>query len=704
MLPIASDTLLQQRYRILNSLGEGGFGRTYLATDSGRFDEYCAIKELTPVSQSAANLEKAKEFFKREAALLYQLQHPQIPRFWATFEERDRLFLVQDYIAGQTYRTLLDERQSLGKQFSEAQMWRFLLQVLPVLGYIHSKGVIHRDLSPDNIILRESDHLPVLIDFGVVKEFADRLQGVPKERRGIVGVGKPGYAPPEQLAAGQAYPSSDLYALAVTAVVLLTGKEPSALFEGERMNWTWRRWIHVSDGLVNVLHRMLSPKPSERYQSAVDVFQALQSLSIPNAQPPELPEPGAEHPPQMRTRAVGYQHTPSITNRLYSAITNINAKSVWEKPQVFIPVGVLISLLAGLGGWFGVKLLTQPGGLNTSNIPGISPQPSSSGAAKPAEFENPTILSQSNSTIDPNAPIQPLAGQAIVREGSVDSNTPVRYKLAANPGQNLDISTGSPQVLMTVISPLGLPVDSPPADRVSGWRGQIANGGEYTIELRPIQGLQGNAFPYKLTVTQLVPTAETAPTIGIPGSDSNPIPTIPSNNGLPSGTVPSNTDGTQMPTFTPSPVPIEVPSTQPLPQNAQPEKPTRRRRRINYNTDGKTQPRRSRRVRERDRSTTNTEETPTKSNQDSGNPTTETVPEEQPSPSSEVERRESIPVPLPESSVIPTTKPESTDSGTPNNESKSVRPAGRNNSDSLNRTPAEPTIAPNNSPAPESEN
>jgi hypothetical protein len=107
-------------------------------------------------------------------------------------------------------------------------------------------------------------------------------------------------------------------------------------------------------------------------------------------------------------------------------------------------------------------------------------------------------------------------------------------------------------------------------------------------------------------------------------------------------------------------------------------------------------------VRERDRSTTNTEETPTKSNQDSGNPTTETTPETQPFP--EVERRESIPVPSPESSVIPTTKPQSTDSGTPNNESKSVRPDGRSNSDSLNSTPSEPTIAPNNSPAPESEN
>jgi serine/threonine-protein kinase len=658
MQPIALDTLLQQRYRILDNLGEGGFGRTYLATDCGRFDEYCAIKELTPISQSTSNLEKAQEFFKREAALLYQLQHPQIPRFWATFEEQGRLFLVQDYIAGKTYRTLLAERQSQGQQFSEAEVWRFLLQVLPVLGYIHSKGVIHRDLSPDNIILRESDHLPVVIDFGVVKEFANKLQVSSWEKPGILAVGKPGYAPPEQLAAGQSYPSSDLYALAVTAIVLLTGKEPSALFEGDRLNWTWRRWIHVSDGLVNVLHKMLNPKPSERYPSAVDVFQDLQSLSIPNAQPPETLDPGSSPPSPSPTRAVGEEPTPSMADRIHSAISYINVKSVWEKPQVFIPLGVLISILAGLAGWFGVKLTTQPGGW-TGNWDRSGQPPGDAGPPKQADFNNPTIT-QGASVVDPNEPIQPLPGQPIIREGKVDANTPIRYKLAGITGQNLDISTGSNQVLMTILSPLGLPLDSPAAERVAGWRGQISSPGEYTIELRPIQGLTGNAFPYRLTIVQLAATPETLPTgTGIPDSNINPLPVNPSDNGginsLPTNPS-SGSENNLPPTFTPSPVPIEVPTTRPRRSKVEQLPPSNQR-------STESQP--FRRVKVRPIPQSNPGDSPTEKRQRRPAPS-ETQPESQPSPSVESPSVD-IDVPLPTSTITPKSEPNPGDGGSPSN-------------------------------------
>ena len=155
MPPIVLDTLLQQRYRILNLLGEGEFGRTYLATDGARTDsagrdqtnEYCAIEEFIPSEQFPVAVAKAKEFFKQQAALLYQLHHPQVPRFWAIFEEQNRLFLVRDYVDGKTYRHLLEERRDLGTTFSEAEVWQFLLQVLPAIGYIHSKGAIHRDIS-----------------------------------------------------------------------------------------------------------------------------------------------------------------------------------------------------------------------------------------------------------------------------------------------------------------------------------------------------------------------------------------------------------------------------------------------------------------------------------------------------------------------------------------------------------------------------
>lgn len=555
MLQIAPDTLLQQRYRILSSLGAGGFGRTYLATDRSRFDEYCAIKELTPSTESAAVVAKAKEFFQQEANLLYQLQHPQIPRFWATFEEEERLFIVQDYIAGKTYARLVDERRDRGENFHEAEVWRFLLQVLPVLGYIHSKGVIHRDISPENVILRDSDLLPVLIDFGVVKEFADRLQAHPIGKSKI-SVGKAGYAPPEQLKKGEAYPSSDLYALAVTAIVLLTGKEASTLFVKGEMNWDWRNWNQISDGLADVLYRMLSINPRDRYQSGVDVFQALQSLSIPSSPPPKFteirhPSDNKEIPP---TDAVAPDKKPSVINRVQSVLTNLQLPSIWEKPQVFIPVGIMVSLLAGFGSWFGVSQLLR------SRSPQVQP-------GTPIDFNNPTIATDTVA-VEPVAPeaIEPSMDRPIIKEGLVTADAPVRYRILGVAGQSLDIqlvtlgtsstsssasqgkgssstprSLNSNQVLMSILSSTGAPIDTK-ADRVISWRGAITTTGEYTIELRPIAGLGNRSFPYKLTVTQIPAIVPTSPPPGfgdIPGTNG----VVP----IPDGVIPNN------PTFYPTP-------------------------------------------------------------------------------------------------------------------------------------------------------
>ncbi|MGL4379285.1 MAG: protein kinase domain-containing protein, partial [Microcoleaceae cyanobacterium] len=242
--PIPIGTILQNRYRVLSILGQGGFGRTYLAEDQGRFNERCALKEFIPNTNGTYALDKSKELFQREAAILYQIQHPQIPQFRATFEENQRLFLVQDYVEGKTYRTLLNERKSFGSVFSEPEVLLFLRQILPVLAHIHARGIIHRDIAPDNIILRESDRVPVLIDFGVVKELATRVSGDPAMP--ATSVGKVGYAPSEQMLSGQATPSSDLYALAVTAIVLLTGKEPQELLDQHTLVWSWQQWTKVS--------------------------------------------------------------------------------------------------------------------------------------------------------------------------------------------------------------------------------------------------------------------------------------------------------------------------------------------------------------------------------------------------------------------------------------------------------------------------
>ena len=288
--------ILGGRYRIVRQLGHGGFGRTYLTEDINRFNEPCVLKEFAPQIQTTYILEKAEELFGREAGVLYKLQHPQIPRFRELFrvnlDGKGYIFLVQDYVEGQTYRALLDARKLEGLQFNEAEVTQMMLQLLPVLEYIHSLGVIHRDISPENLILRSSDWLPVLIDFGGVKQVAAT---VASQRSSVAPIpptllGKLGYAPEEQMRLGAAYPHSDLYALAATVLVLLTGKEPQELIDGNTLTWTWRREIRLSPMLGAVLDRMLQPRQSDRYQSARQVIFALTGLPI-NSDSPQHPTP-----------------------------------------------------------------------------------------------------------------------------------------------------------------------------------------------------------------------------------------------------------------------------------------------------------------------------------------------------------------------------------------------------------------------------
>ena len=287
---ISLGTLLRQRYLIKQVLGQGGFGRTYLAIDQERFNEPCVLKEFTVPYQDDDLVEKAKALFQREASTLHQIQHPQIPRFWAAFEDEQRLFLVQDFVKGQTYRGLLQTRKQKGQAFSEIEVLHFLNHLLPVLSYLHDRDIVHRDISPENIILRSSQQgveqlfgqpadempleLPVLIDFGAVKEAASHWPIVSN----ITRVGKVGYAPPEQLQTGNVSPHSDLYALGATSLVLLTGREPQALLDSQTLAWHWQPYAKISELLALVLQKMLALQPGDRYQSARETWADLQPL------------------------------------------------------------------------------------------------------------------------------------------------------------------------------------------------------------------------------------------------------------------------------------------------------------------------------------------------------------------------------------------------------------------------------------------
>lgn len=291
---------LSDRYLIVRQVGQGGFGRTYLAEDINRFRELCILKEFSPQVQTAYVLQKAEELFQREAKVLHQLQHPQIPRFREIFRVnlagKEYLFLVQDYVEGETYSGLLNHRIQQGLRFTEAEIRQLLQQILPVLDYIHSLGVIHRDISPDNLILRSVDKLPVLIDFGGVKQVVAVVAsqyyqpGVVASPPAATLLGKVGFAPPEQMQTGNVSPHSDLYALAVTAVVLLTGKQPQELLDTYNLSWNWQREISLSPILGQVLDKMLAARPGDRYQSAQQVLHALNPAPT-NYPPTQAPTP-----------------------------------------------------------------------------------------------------------------------------------------------------------------------------------------------------------------------------------------------------------------------------------------------------------------------------------------------------------------------------------------------------------------------------
>lgn len=345
--------LLGDRYRIVRQLGQGGFGRSYLAEDSNRFNEPCVLKEFAPQVQGTYALQKAVELFEREAGILYKLQHSQIPKFRELFrakiQDEGHLFLVQDYIEGETYRALLEARKRQGQRFTEAEVQQLMLQLLPVLDYIHGLGVIHRDISPDNIILRNTDNFPVLIDFGGVKEVAANAESqftqsapnvVPSYATRL---GKVGYAPHEQMQVGIVQPHSDLYALAATVLVLLTGKEPQQLIDPHNMTWNWRQEINLSPSFGMTLDKMLAYRPGDRYQSAREVLQLLGG-SINSSIPVTQTSTSAT---TQGTIAVSPAGTQAITNSPPNRNQSSSNSNGWFGKV--LAAGLVIAIASGIG-------------------------------------------------------------------------------------------------------------------------------------------------------------------------------------------------------------------------------------------------------------------------------------------------------------------------------------------------------------------
>jgi serine/threonine protein kinase len=265
------DAQIRNRYRVKRLIGKGGFGTTYLANDFDRFEEPCIIKELSFDNTKGDDelASTAKRLFRREAQVLLNLDHPNIPKLHAFFTLENFAYLVQDFVPGQT---LYDQLREQGGALSEVEVRKIVYEIALILEYLHScePPVIHRDIKPQNLI-RHTDGRLMLLDFGAVYQKTNE--------GGNTFIASPGYAPPEQIC-GQAVTKSDLYAAGATAVYLLTGENPHKFFNSKTMQIDWHPAVKVTSEFAAILDQLLNPDVVKRLDSASRLREMLENLGV----------------------------------------------------------------------------------------------------------------------------------------------------------------------------------------------------------------------------------------------------------------------------------------------------------------------------------------------------------------------------------------------------------------------------------------
>ncbi|MBD0385497.1 MAG: serine/threonine protein kinase [Nostoc sp. C3-bin3] len=286
-----SKLLLKERYRAIKPIGQGGFGKTFLAVDEDKPSKpRCVIKQFYPQSQGTNTLTKAVELFNQEAVQLDELgKHPQIPELLAYFTQDDRQYLVQEFIDG---HNLAQELAHKGA-FNETLIRQLLNDLLSVLQFCHARHVIHRDIKPENIILREKDNKLVLVDFGAAKS----ATGAALNQTGT-SIGSPEYVAPEQMR-GRAIFASDIYSLGATCINLLTARSPFDSYDTNNDAWVWQQYLKtpVSHELSRILNKMLESIPIRRYQTVDEVLKDLNQQLQVAATPANAPKPIFQSPP-----------------------------------------------------------------------------------------------------------------------------------------------------------------------------------------------------------------------------------------------------------------------------------------------------------------------------------------------------------------------------------------------------------------------
>lgn len=365
--PLAAGTLLDNRYRVVGVAKRGTFGQTYLARDQKQLNELCVLKEFVPDQQDPVILNTLLQFFHNEAAVLYELRHPQLPRPRAMLVEGGRFYWIREYIEGKSYGVILENRRGQGQVFSEAEVTQLLVQVLPVLSYLHSRGVVHGNLSLDTLIHRQKDPLPVLINYGLVRDLVLRLQLHPVQPEAAQKHWA--YIPPEKMTEGQLYPNSDLYSLGVVAIALLTGKAPEELYNQGSQSFDWESFATVNPKFAKILRQMVEVRPQRRFASANQALQALEPLAGTLIPSTPAPEPEIVSPVQPVPPVVNHSVSPTaaavpigaaappVTADVTAQSVPVTRKRPRKKrptsgdPRASAAMVVGIALLAGVIAW-----------------------------------------------------------------------------------------------------------------------------------------------------------------------------------------------------------------------------------------------------------------------------------------------------------------------------------------------------------------
>jgi len=400
-------TLLNNRYQVIQTLGAGGFGNTFLAEDTYMPSRRrCVIKQLKPVTHDPQAYKLVQERFQREAAVLEELGegNNQIPRLYAYFSEAGQFYLVQEWIEGDT----LTKKVEQGGTLSENEVKQILVSLLPVLDYVHSRRMVHRDIKPDNIIIRKRDGLPVLIDFGAVKEAMNTVVNVPGNSAHSMVIGTPGFMSSEQ-AGGRPTYASDLYSLGLTAVFLLTGKMPQELeTDAGTGEFLWRQYApDIHSNLAMVLDQAIRFNPRDRFATATAMLNALQSAAAPSEMATVAVSPGGVQ--QGRNGL-----TPPITNPSPRQTVPVGTSPViqenGQKPLIlgaFIAGGLLVAAVAIGVGLTRSRDRSSPvsSSAPTSEQP-TTQQPSSSTTSRsqPSEITPSPVLSEAPAQRSPQSP------------------------------------------------------------------------------------------------------------------------------------------------------------------------------------------------------------------------------------------------------------------------------------------------------------